>query len=498
MGSTALETILRFVNRTVFISFLAIEYLGINSLFTEILSVLSLAELGVGSAIVYALYKPLAENDKERITSLMRFYRKCYIAIGIGVTVLGLAIMPLLQFIVKVPKGVDVNIYVVYVIFLLSTSISYFYSYKTSLMTADQKGYVLQIFRSVNIVVTVGLQIAVLALFKNYYLYIIVQLVMTLLFNIVSSSYATYKYPLLKEKKAKRLDKQTLNSLAVNIRSLVIIKFSSILVNSTDNMIISAFKGLKSVGLLANYNMFVAVLNTFLAKVFDSITASVGSLNAEGDSKKSLDVFYMLSMLNFWLYGFVGVGLYVLSNDIIVAWIGKDYLLSENIVLILAINLFIFGMQNAVWNYKHTFGLFKYGRYLLVLTAVINLGLSLLLGKYMGVAGILIATSISRILTNVWYEPYAVFKYGIHRSVIKYYFNYVKYFITYIAMLFATMEVGNTYKYLGINNIFLIIVFKLICILLVPNIIVFIIVFKTKEFKEFTNRMRNLFAKEAH
>ena len=450
VGSTALETILRFVNRTIFIKFLAVEYLGINSLFTEILTVLSLAELGVGSAIVYALYKPLAEKDEEKIASLMRFYRKCYISIGIAVIVIGLAIMPLLHFVVKVPNSVDVNIYWAYIIFLLSTAISYFYSYKTSLMTADQKGYILQAFRSVNILLTTGLQIAVLVFTKNYYLYIIVQLVLTLLFNIISSSYAQKKYPVIKKKNAKKLDKLTLKSLIVNIKSLVIIRLSSILVNSTDNMIISAFKGLKSVGLLANYNMFVSVINTFLYKVFDSITASVGNLNAEDDSKKSLEVFNMLSMLNFWLYGFAGVGLYVLSNDLIVAWIGKDYLLSNYIVLILAVNLYILGMQNAVWNFKNTYGLFKYGRYLLVLTAVINLGLSLLMGNYIGIAGILLATSISRLLTNVWYEPYAVFKYGIHSSVKRYYFNYIQYFAMYIIMLLATMKISKTYEFLGI------------------------------------------------
>lgn len=297
------------------------------------------------------------------------------------------------------------------------------------------------------------------------------------------------QYPFLKKKKAKKLASDSLKSMIINIRSLVVIKISSILVNSTDNMIISAFKGLKSVGLLSNYTLIVSVLESLLGQVFDSITASVGNLNAEGDFEKSEKFFRVLNLLNFWLFGFAGVGIYVLGNNVIGIWLGKDYLLSSNIVLILAMNFYIKGMQNAVWNYKNTYGLFRYGRYLLVMTAGINLVLSILLGQHIGVAGVLIATSVSRIVTNIWYEPYAVYKYGLHTSVKKYYYSYIKYAIMFVFMLIGTKMISGLYVHMNIDNLLLISIYKLLCVIIIPNMFIILVLFKKEEFKYLRNKI---------
>lgn len=491
VSGQAIDVLFRFINRTIFIKFLSVEYLGINSLFTEILTVLSLAELGIGSAIAYALYKPLAEDDKEKISALMNFYKKCYIGIGICVTVLGLLMLPFLDIIVKKPD-VSINIYLAYCLFLFDTSISYFYSYKTSLLNADQKNYITQVIKAICSLAKTLLQIAIIIITKNFYLYIVVQLIMTFISNILVSRYVDINYPYLKNKGVKKLDNTTLCSLKTNIKALVVIKLSGILVNSTDNIIISFFNGVKSVGKLSNYTLIVQVFERVLNQVFDSLTGSIGNLNAEEDNNKSENFFKVLNLANFWLYGWVAIFISVLGNHIIKIWIGENYLLSQFVVYIISCNFYIKGMQNAVWNYKNTFGLFNYGKYLLVFTAIINLVLSIGLGSVMGEAGILLATSISRLCTNVWYEPYAVYKYGLKSKVINYYITYVKYIFIVIISLIITLSLSDLYMDLGINNQWIIMLYKIICVVIIPNIIILLCIHRTKEFKYIINKLKDI------
>lgn len=480
MGGQMVNTILSFISRTLFIKFMAIEYLGLNSLFTEILTVLSLAELGVGSAITYALYKPLLNKDEKKISALMRFYKKCYMCIGIFITIVGLALIPFLKYIVEEPKNIEINLYIIYVLYLLNTSVSYFFSYKTTLLEADQKRYIGQTVGVVVAAIKTVLQIVIIAVTRNFYLYVMVQLLSTIIVYVVQSIYVNRHYGYINSNKAETIDKKTLRGLIKNVKSLVIIRISSILVNSTDNMIISALKGIVSVGILSNYNLITQVIGSILQQVFDSMTGSVGNLNAEGNREKSEKIFRAINMLNFWLFGWAAIGIAVLGNDIISIWLGETYTLSKYIVYILAINFYIKGMQNAVWTFKHTYGLFQYGRYLLVGTAVINLVLSIGLGKRIGIAGVLIATSISRILTNVWYEPYAVYKYGFKDSVSKYYKNYVLYFtiivISYILCVLGIDCIVN----IGINNFYFKLIIKFIIVLIVPVGIV-VLLFRNKD-----------------
>lgn len=492
LSGQIVDTLLRFVGRTIFIKYLEVEYLGINGLFSEILTVLSLAELGIGSAIVYALYKPLSQNDTEKISSLMKFYKKCYIYIGIIVAIVGVAFLPFLDIIVKKPENISLNLNIIYGIFLFDTSISYFFSYKTSLLNADQKNYILQILKIVGTFVKTILQITVIVLTQNFYIYLTIQIAITLANNIYASIYVDKKYPYLKNKNAKKLDKKTFKELVVNVRSLVVIRISSILVNSTDNLIISSFKGLKAVGLLSNYTLIVQVFETLLSQIFNSLTGSIGNLNAEGDTNKSEKFFKVLNLMNFWLYGFITVSIVVLGNDVIYIWLGDEYLLPKSIVVILACNFYVKGMQNAVWNYKNTYGLFKYGRYLLVMTAIINLVLSLFLGNIIGIAGVLVATSISRLCTNVWYEPYAVYKYGLKSKVIDYYKSYIKYAIVVFIVTVATYYSANLLSLFGVDNMWLITLYKCVCVLIIPNILILFTVYKTEEYNYLKNKIKYL------
>lgn len=413
LGSQGVELILKVVGRTIFIRYLAIEYLGVNGLFGEILTVLSLAELGIGSALGYALYKPLREDNKNRIAALMDLYRKAYTIIGISVAVIGALLIPFLDYIVKDPGKVSGELKYIYLFYLFNTSITYFYSYKGSLLTADQKNYMVQTIREVSNITRTALQIVTLVIWRNFYLYLAVESLCIFANNYFVSKFVDKKYRYLKTLRGKeKLDKASIKQIIKNIKALFLTKISTILVNSTDNTIISAICGIVVTGLYSNYVMFTTLINTVLGQIFGALYPSIGNLNAEGDRKRSKSVFYSLNIPVFWLFSFASIGLFVLVNDVITVWIGKSYLLSFAVVTIIAVNIYMFGMQKNIWLFKDSYGLFVYGQYMSIVGAVTNIFFSIVLGRLWGLFGILFATAITRAITTVWYDPFRLFKHG--------------------------------------------------------------------------------------
>lgn len=486
VGGQAVNTLLRFLNRTFFINYLAVEYLGLNSLFTEVLTVLSLAELGIGNAIAYALYKPLANHDEKQVAKLMNFYKKAYRYIGMAIGTVGMILIPFLEYIVDMPENLDINVYVVYSLFLFNSCVSYFFSYKQTLLNANQKNYIVQSVNMVSGIVKLVSQMLVIAITKNFYLYLVVQIICTIAANVVIVLYVDKKYKFLKKLPREKLDVEMKKTLSINIKSLFIIKIGSILVNSTDNMIISALNGIKSVGLLANYTMFTTVCERFLGQIFDSMTASIGNLNAQNDVKKSEDFFHVVNLLNYWLFGWATIGIIVLANPIIELWIGKQYLLSQTIVVIIAINLYVKGMQNGIWTYKNTYGLFRYGKFFLQVTAILNLILSVILGKKIGLAGVLTATFISRLCTNVWYEPYVVYRYGFKKEKkwFSYNYTYMKYAVLLFVSAVVTWEISSLLvSTFQMNNLILQCGIKLLCVIVIPNAINILFFHRKKEYQ---------------
>lgn len=423
----AINTIVGFVCRIVFVRVLSAEYLGVSGLFSNILSVLLLAELGISSAIIYALYKPIAEDNKEKIASIMQFYRKAYMAIGLFVAVVGLSLLPFLKYIVNDTTGIHENIYVLYLLYLLSTVSTYFFSYRASLLTAMQRQYIVSGYNYVITVFQSILQIVFLLLTHEYITYLIIQVIGGIIYNIWVSSKASHDYPYILTKDVKPLDKTEKNSLLKNIKALAINKVSGVLVNSTDNLVINYFTGLGVVGLTSNYTLLSGTLGGIIGLVFNALPGSVGNLNATADKDTQYRFFKTLNLLNFWLFGWGAIGIAFVSSDLVAFLFGSEYVLSAEIPLIIAINSYTIGMLQASYTYKSTLGLFRYGQYLLFLTGLINLGLDIFLGKIWGTFGILLATLIARMCTNLWYEPYAVFKYGLNKNPMLYFLQYCRY-----------------------------------------------------------------------
>lgn len=419
-----LSIILGFVSRTIFIYILGVEYLGINGLFTNILMLLSFAELGIGNAIIYSMYKPLAIKDEEKIKSLMMLYAKAYRLIGIIVFVSGLFVIPFMDTIIKEMPDIKENIIHIYLLFLMNTTISYFFVYKKSIIIADQKNYIVSLYQQLFLIIQVILQIIFLVLTHEYISFLIIQIICTLLNNIVTAKKADKMYPYLNTGSVNELDRNEKQGIFKNVRALFLYKFASVTLSGTDNIIISAIVGVTAVGLSSNYLLVITAFTTISNQIMNAFTASVGNLNAIGDTANKERVFNRMFFISSWIHGFLSIGLWILLNQFIDIWLGNEYILSQTVVFALVLHFYILNMHIPVFTYRTTMGLFVQGKWAPMLGAIINIVLSLWLGNLYGLFGIFIATSIARFFTTGIVDPYLVYKRGFNKNPLRYYYKY--------------------------------------------------------------------------
>ena len=435
----AFSTVLGFVSRSFFISMLGETYLGINGVFSNILTILNFAELGIGTAIIYNLYKPLREHDELRVASLVDFYKKAYFVIGGIILAVGLLLTPFLSYLISEQPDVKESISLLYILFLLSTVSSYFNAHKKSLLNADQKSYIVNIYHQAMHALQIIAQIVFLYVTRNYIVYLTIQIVFKLLENIFVAKQVDRLYPFLKKTKAQPLEKGFLSSIKKDVGALAIYKLNSAVIHGTDNILITALEtdGVRSVGLYANYTLISETLNTILGLITNALTPSIGNLNTEKDVKKKESVFYTTLFTCAWLYGFACTGILSLSESFIKAWIGEKYVLAAPVVFVIALQLYIRSVHFAAYTYRVTNGLFVQSKYVPILTSVLNIVLSVVLGKMWGLFGILLATSIARIFTIGISDPLFVYKYVFNKKPFAYYGHYLLYTALVLICYFA-------------------------------------------------------------
>jgi O-antigen/teichoic acid export membrane protein len=477
LGNQIIITGLSFFSRTVFISSLGIEYLGINGLFTNILAMLTLAEAGLGASIMYSLYKPVAENDQNRIQILMKFYQNAYMVIASIVLVLGLSVMPFLGFIIKDTSVNNINL--IYLIFLLNTVTPYLYVHKNSFLNVCQKGYVVTGIYSLSSIISTCIKIGILHYTQNYILYLIIDSAITIANSIILAIIVNKMYPYLKNRVTGKLDKETKNGLIKNVKALLLQNIGNYLVFGTDNIIISSFVSVTAVGLYSNYNMLIEISRTFINQIFNNIYHSIGNLVAKETRDKVYSVYKIYRLLNFWLYSFLTILLAILLEPFISLWIGSQYLMSPSVLFILMICFYERGMRNSITTIKTTAGIFHEDRYAPLLQAVTNLVFSITLVKYIGIAGVFLGTLISAIAVPFWTTPYLVYKKVFNVPVQKYFLTYSYYLIIGIGTFLVTKTICNLIPQ---GNIFNLLLMGSTC-LIVPNIIYIVIFNKTDEFK---------------
>lgn len=484
-----INTVAGFICRIVFVRMLSAEYLGISGLFTNVLSILSLAELGISSAITFALYKPIAEHDEEKIIAIMYFYRKAYFTIGSIVAILGVMLLPFLNSIITDVPDIKENIYGLYLLYLFNTVVSYFFSYRQALLVAMQRQYIVVGYSYIVTIVQSIAQIAFLILTREYLIYLLIQILGAVVYNVWVSAKAANDYPYIRRKTEKKLISEEKKELLKNIKALAVNRISGVLVNSTDNIAITYFQGLSSVGFASNYTLLSGTLNQLITQLFNGMTGSVGNLNASTDKETRYHFFKVLNLANFWLYGWGAIGIAVVSGDLVRLLYGNEYVMEMKIPLILAINFYSIGMLHASYTYKSTLGLFRYGQYLLFFTGIINLILDVMLGKMWGTFGIYCATFIARLATNLWYEPYAVYRYGLKRSPML----YIRQNLIFAGVLVGAGSISyficSLFDFSNIGNVLI----KIIICSFIPNVI-FIVCFKrTREFKYLYQKVKSIF-----
>ncbi|MFB3170667.1 sugar translocase [Neobacillus sp. 179-C4.2 HS] len=487
-----LSSVMGFIVRTVIIYTLGIEYVGIEGLFSSILIMLSLTNLGFDTAIIYSLYKPLAENNYYRVRALMNLYKKAYRIIGIIVLVIGLTILPFLPYLMNGKTHIS-NINIIYLLLLINSVSSYYFVYKQSIIIADQRNHIISKIHSLFIITSNLFQIAILLFSHNFIFVLTIQIMFRMIENLFISKKADNLYPYLNEKNNDKLTKEERKEFFGDLYALLLYKVSGVMINGTDNIIISKFLGIYIVGIYSNYLLIISTINTFLGYLFYSITASIGNLNVNESPDKKHLIFNVLNFANFWIFGVCTVVLWNLINPFITLWVGNQFVFSNYIVFAILLNFYTTGLQTACTSFRETTGLFKKGKYRPIIAAIVNLLASLYLVQKIGVAGVLWGTVISRLLTYFWYDPYVIFKYVFQRSVKKYFIKYIFFLLLVFISAIITNILGNLLDYSTLINV----VIRGSLSLVIPNILFFILFRKSEEFNYLLNIIRKIGVKSS-
>jgi len=439
----ALTIILNFSVRTIFIHCLNEAYLSVNGLYSNILTVLSLAELGFGSAVIYHMYEPMATHDYQKVAGLLLFFKRAYFAVGAVIVSLGLCVIPFMDVIIKDKPDVP-GLTLYYILFLLNSGLSYCFSaYKGTLFSADQKDYVRTNVRNAASIMQAALQIILLLLLRAYLAYLLVQLAGTIFVNIYVAHLADKRYPEVSSYKKEALSVNEKQQLLKDTGALFLTKIGHVALNGTDNIIVSAVVGVLWVGRLSNYTLICDSVTSVLCQITAAITGSLGNFFATENKQAGYTLFQKIDFLNFWLYGFSFIALVTLLDPFVQLWAGGRFVLGLSISVAIAINFFVAGYMNTLWVFRSTLGLFKQGKFRPILVAVLNIVLSIVLGKLWGVFGVLFATFLSRASINLWYDPIVLHKYGFGVSSKPFFLRYLKRIILMTAVSLAMLAVRS-------------------------------------------------------
>lgn len=469
--------LLGFISRRVLIYSVGVEYLGINGLMTNILTVLSLAESGIGVAIGYALYKPLAENDIEKIKSLMRFFRTTYRALALMTAVIGFAFYPLLPFFLKGNTAPDANI--IYFMFLGSSVVSYLWVYKTTLNSSDQNKYLYTIANTITQIAVLVLKVVILYFTENYILYLSIEIGSTIIKNIIFNYIVGRRYPYLKDRDVRKLDTETKKNLFTNIKSLFWGKVGYILSQCSDNLVISSIVSVTAVGLYSNYITLISSVSGFVATFTSGVTASMGNLIASESKERIYEVYKHIDFINYWMYTFSSICLLCLTEQFIKIWLGEDYILSKGILAVAVVTFYLKGINSGIDVVKNAAGLYHPDRYVSMLEAGLNLIISIVLARRIGLLGVLIGTLVSFCMFSFWTKPYFVYRdiFGI---------PFLKYVVwegkkIAIAFILGFIIYAGT-SFLSFSNIYIDFICKVIISLAASNLLLIIFFHKTDEF----------------
>lgn len=470
-------SILSFITRTVFIYSLGTVYLGVNGLFTNLLGLLSLTDLGIGSAIGFSLYKPLAEEDEDKICRLINFYRVAYRIIAGIIAVVGLALLPFLSYIMKGTDDIK-HLTVIYLLYLFNSVSSYLIVYKSVLLDADQKNYIITNVNTITRLVCSLLQIVVLLIFKNFIIYLVVEVICHFVSKICEHYYVLKQYPYLKKNKKLKLEVVERKQIFIKIKGLMFHKFGDIAVNQTDNIITSSVINVTVVGQISNFVMIINFVNNMIMTLFNSAVAGLGNLVAtEGNDRREY-VFNRYDFLSFWLYGVSSVCMFFLIEPVVNMWLGKEYLVDHMTVVLLCINFYLAGQRVSTGNMRNAAGIYEQDWWSPMIQALLNIGISVFGAYRWGLKGVYVGTIISGMIPSI-VRPYMLYKYVFGKGCIKY---FQKYLFRIILMLITVGFAMVATSPLNSDTSFLAVFLRFLISLLIANGMFFLAFRKKDEF----------------
>lgn len=466
--------------RTAMIYLMGVQYLGLNSLFTSVLQVLNLAELGVGSAMVYSMYKPIAEDDETAICALMKLYRTYYRVIGLVIAVVGCALTPFIPHLIKSDVPAGINIYILYLLNLGATVLSYWlFAYKNSILQAHQRVDVVSKVTLITSTIQYGLQLLVLWAFHNYYFYVIVMLATQALTNIVTAICADKLYPQLKPRG--KVDKIQVQRINQRIRDLFTSKIGSIIYDSADTIVISSFLGLTALAVYQNYFFISKSITGIIAVVFTACMAGIGNSIVVESKEKNYQDLNKFTFIITWVAGFCSVCLLCIYQPFMELWVGKDLMLSLPAVVCFVIYFYV-RQFNSLFNlYKDASGMWHEDRFRPLVAALTNLVLNLILVQFIGIYGVVLCTVFSILCVGMPWLMHNLFTIIFEK---KHMWHFIGRLAKYTFVVFISCVV--TYficSRFSLGVIPTILVRGVIC-LIVPNLIYYLAFRRTKEFQQ--------------
>ena len=402
--TNAVILVTAFVVQKVLVETMGSDYNGINGLFGSIISMMSLADLGIGTAIIYHMYRPVADKDQDKINSLLRFYKRCYIGISGIVLLIGAVVVFFLPFLVG---DVDIpdSIYLIYMLFLADCLCSYFLAYKKSLLYADLLNYIPDAIYFAVYLIQNALQIYVLIAFQNFILFLIVKTMGKCVSNLLISIYIGRKYPFTKERYVQPVEKEIKEDIVTKVRGLLCHKLGKMLVTGSDSIVITGVIGIGAMSLYTNYHLIIGGITALLNRIFETLTNSVGNFLLDSDQERRKNIYKKIDLINFWCFGCVAAGMYAVLQPLVTLWLGEEFLFGKAVVFVLVVNFYLEGMRASVNTFKEAAGIFHEDRRIPVAEAVVNLLASIVLAKLLGVAGVFLGTIISTAVVYLYSYP---------------------------------------------------------------------------------------------
>lgn len=471
--------LLNLVSKRIFVDILGDEIYGLNSLFNTIIIMLSLTELGIGMAITYSLYKPLAENNQKQITALMTLYRKIYRYIALIVFCIGMLLIPFLRFLIKEDFSTTV-LAKIFIPFVLSASVSYLMSYKKTLLIADQKGYIVTIVRTVYLIALHTTQIVILIITRNFIAYLFAKVVLDILDSFICYKLCDRHYPFQKNA-TEQIGAEDKKLIVQKVKALVYHRVGIYLINGIDSIIITKFLGTVINGYYTNYMIIINTVTELLSQFSNGLTASMGNLVATESKDRVFDVFKRVLLFNYFLVSFSAASFAVLINPFISIWMSPNVLLDKYTVAVLIINFYITTFSYTIGALRASAGIFEPDKYLHVILAIVNLVLSIALVKVIGIVGVFIGTLVCLFIKEIIALPYIMGKHFFKASAFGYYKQFVLYAVCTVVIVLITMLLSS---FISIENALLAFVVKVLICLIIPNIINLLLFSRTKEFKD--------------